>query len=76
MATLEQIRRDGFHLSRKDERDYFARVMAPVFRGDLFVGAMGISMLGLQTQDQDYFKPLVQKVIEVAAQATEILSRF
>lgn len=76
MAMLQDIRGKGYHLSRKDERDYFTRVMAPVFRGDLFVGAIGISMLGLQAQDEAFFKPLIQKVVDVATRATEILSRF
>ena len=76
MAMLQEIRQHGYHLSRKDERDYFTRVMAPVFRGDLFVGSLGISMLGLQTEDEVFFKPLIQAVVDVSKHATEILSRF
>jgi DNA-binding IclR family transcriptional regulator len=75
-ARMEQIKVDGFYLSRTDERDYFTRVMAPVFRGEQFVGALGISMLGLQAEDVQFFEPLIQTVKETAAHATKILSRF
>lgn len=76
MAQLDKIQIDGCHLSRNDERDYFTRVMCPVFRGEQFVGVMGVSMLGLQAQDATYFNPMIQIVKDKAAEATAILSRF
>lgn len=76
MAQLQQIQNRGYHLSRNDERDYFSRVMAPVFRGELFVGSLGISLLGLQAQDEAFFESLIKQVNEAARRATDILSRF
>ncbi len=76
MALLDQIRKQGYYLSQKDERDYFTRVMAPVYRGELFVGSLGVSMLGLQAADASCFDPLIHHVKDYAGKATEILSRF
>lgn len=76
MDKIRKVQENACCYTPIDERSYMSRVMVPVFRGEQFVGALGVSMLGKLDVDKAGIQNMISTVKEKAAQATQILSRF
>ncbi len=71
---LEIIRRDKVCINRHDDRDYYCRIAAPVFSGDAFAGAIGITVLGEHSLEE--LEKLAEQVKLAAAEAAAKIATF